>query len=91
MTLAKEIARIMCCPGGTCAWPERCFAERRGEQTLVDIRSAAEHVARAVPGLVADLWRKQAGPYSRNTPLESAQRPSRAVLPCMGHRKAGEN
>ena len=80
MTLAQQIARIMCCPGGTCAWPERCFAERRGEQTLVDIRIAAEHVARAVPGLVADLWRKEAGPHSR----------SKATLPRMAHRRGDE-
>lgn len=54
-----EIARAICCPGGVCIRPERCFATARGEQTLVDVRTAA----RAVSALLCQRWRD----YQRDT------------------------
>ena len=49
-----EIARTICCPGGVCVRPERCFATARGEQTLVDVRTAAT----AVHELYCRRWRE---------------------------------
>lgn len=58
-----EIARTICCPGGVCVRPERCFASALGEQTLVDVRTAA----RAVHELLCRRWRewpRNSGPMS---------------------------
>lgn len=59
-----ELARIICCPAGTCIRPEACDATQRN--VVVDVPRAAQ----AVHELLCRRWRewpRNSGPLSRAT------------------------
>lgn len=69
MTLRTRLARLMCCPSGTCCSPGACYAEDRSRSQLVDIHKAADAVIVALPALLRERWRND-GPMSRARMVE---------------------
>lgn len=58
-TLHTRVARLICCPSGTCCSPDACYAEDRSRSQLVDIHAAAATVIRNLPALMRDAQEAQ--------------------------------
>jgi hypothetical protein len=67
-----DITRAICCPGGACIRPEKCFALDKSRSHLVDLHSAASAVAEmharavheacaATVAAIQQAWRDRGG------------------------------
>lgn len=64
-TLHARVARLICCPSGTCCSPSACYAEDRSRSQLVDIHTATATVIRNLPALMRDA---EEAPHERDSP-----------------------
>ncbi len=63
MSIQDRIAKIVCCPSGTCCSPDACYATDKSRSQLVDINAAAQAIVDALPELTRETDSRRGEAY----------------------------